>query len=117
VEFKIAVKSQYSSNVFAQNVIVKVPTPLNTATTKITVTSGKAKYNGSENAIVWKVSRFGGKEEIILTATAELTSTITKKPWSRPPISIDFQVRWDNLGCNVYFKWPHGPLLEDFREG
>lgn len=92
VEFKIAVKSQFSSNVFAQNVVVKIPTPLNTATTKIICAQGKAKYNGSENAIIWKLSRFSGKEELVLSATADLTSTTTKKPWSKPPISIDFQV-------------------------
>jgi AP-2 complex subunit mu-1 len=73
-------------------VVVKVPTPTNTSSTKIIVPFGKAKYSGAENAIIWKIARFGGKEELVLSATAELTLTTTKKQWSKPPISIDFQV-------------------------
>jgi AP-2 complex subunit mu-1 len=92
VEFKICIKSQYAANIFAQNVVVKVPTPTNTSSTNINVPFGKAKYNGGENAIIWKIARFGGKEELVLSATAELTLTTTKKKWSKPPISIDFQV-------------------------
>ncbi|KAH6583411.1 hypothetical protein BASA50_010289 [Batrachochytrium salamandrivorans] len=92
VEFRIAVKSLFSSKVFAQNIVIKIPTPLNTASTKINVTAGKAKYNGSENCMVWKIARFQGHEEVVLSAEADLTSTTIKKVWSRPPISLDFQV-------------------------
>ncbi|KAI8906919.1 Mu homology domain-containing protein [Gorgonomyces haynaldii] len=92
VEFQIAIKAQYSSKIHATNVVVKVPTPLNTASAKINVQQGKAKYNGSENAIVWKISSFGGDQELLLTAQAELTTTMSKKQWNKPPISLDFQV-------------------------
>ncbi|KAI8925965.1 Mu homology domain-containing protein [Entophlyctis helioformis] len=92
VEFRIAVRSQFSSRVYAQNIVVKIPTPLNTASTKIVVSAGRAKYNGSENSIVWKIARFQGQEELLISAEAELTSTTVKKTWSRPPISLDFQV-------------------------
>lgn len=54
VEFKIAIKANYSSKLFAQNMIVKIPTPLNTASTKTQVNGGKAKYSGSENCFIWK---------------------------------------------------------------
>ncbi|KAJ3333460.1 hypothetical protein HDU91_002927, partial [Kappamyces sp. JEL0680] len=53
VEFKISVRSNYSSKLFAQNMIIKVPTPLNTASTRIQVNGGKAKYVGGENCFVW----------------------------------------------------------------
>nr|KAJ3423182.1 hypothetical protein HK105_000997 [Polyrhizophydium stewartii] len=92
VEFRVAVKSQFSSKVYAQNIVIKVPTPLNTASTKISVSAGKAKYNGSENSMIWKIARFQGHDEVLLSAEAELTATTVKKTWSRPPISLDFQV-------------------------
>ncbi|KAI8809312.1 Mu homology domain-containing protein [Cladochytrium replicatum] len=92
VEFKVSVRSQFSPKLFAQNVVVKVPTPPNTSNTTITVTAGKAKYVGSENNIVWKIPRIQGQQEIFLSAEAELTQTTVQKSWSRPPISLDFQV-------------------------
>ncbi|KAI9197194.1 adaptor complex AP-3 domain-containing protein [Polychytrium aggregatum] len=92
VEFKVSVRSQFSSKVFAQNIVVCIPVPTNTASTKIRVTSGKAKYNGSENCFIWKISKFQGQQEYLLGAEAELTVTTNTKPWSRPPITLDFQV-------------------------
>jgi AP-2 complex subunit mu-1 len=54
VEYKISIRSNYSSKIFAQNIAVKIPTPLNTSSTKISVNGGKAKYAGGENCFVWK---------------------------------------------------------------
>eukprot|EP00842_Homolaphlyctis_polyrhiza_P002462 jgi/Hompol1/3216/HPOL_001534-RA len=92
VEFQIAIKTNFSSKVHAQSLVIKIPTPLNTSSAKINITAGKAKYNGGENSIVWKIARCQGHEELRLTAEAELTATTVKKAWSRPPISLDFQV-------------------------
>ncbi|KAJ3008753.1 hypothetical protein HKX48_008370 [Thoreauomyces humboldtii] len=92
MEFKVSVRSQFSSKIFAQNVQLKIPVPTNTSGVRCLVTAGKGKYVGSENAIVWKISRFQGQQEYLLSAEAELTNTTTKKAWSRPPISMDFQV-------------------------
>ena len=39
-----------------------------------------------------RISKFQGQQEYIFSAEAELTSTTVKKTWSRPPISMDFQV-------------------------
>lgn len=54
VEFKVAVRSQFASKVYAQNVVIKIPVPTNTSGAKIVVTAGRAKYVGSENCLVWK---------------------------------------------------------------
>ncbi|KAI9347685.1 putative clathrin-associated adaptor complex medium chain [Obelidium mucronatum] len=81
VNYKISVRSLYDAKVFGQNVIIKIPTPPSTNNTKIKVTGGKAKYVGSENAI-----------EYVITCQAQTATTNSKKPWSRPPISMDFQV-------------------------
>ncbi|KAJ3069561.1 hypothetical protein HDU98_007381 [Podochytrium sp. JEL0797] len=92
VSYKISVRSLFDPKVFGQNVVIKIPTPPSTNNTKIKVTGGKAKYVGSENAIVWKIARFQGGQEYVITASAETATTNSKKAWSRPPISIDFQV-------------------------
>ncbi|KAJ1972388.1 clathrin associated protein complex medium subunit [Dimargaris xerosporica] len=92
LEYKIQVKANFSSKLYASNVIVRVPTPPNTAGTAIRVTMGKAKYVPAENCIVWKIQRFQGLSEAMITAEAELTAMTVERRWSRPPISMDFQV-------------------------
>ncbi|KAJ3180133.1 hypothetical protein HDU85_004136 [Gaertneriomyces sp. JEL0708] len=92
MEFKVSIRSQFTSKIFAQHVQVKIPVPTNTSGAKCIVTAGKAKYVGSENSLVWKIARFQGQHEYLLSAEAELTATTNKKVWSRPPISLDFQV-------------------------
>ncbi|KAJ1549266.1 hypothetical protein HK096_000252, partial [Nowakowskiella sp. JEL0078] len=91
LEYKVSVRSHFSTKIFAQNVVLKIPTPPNTSNTVINASVGKAKYVGSENCIVWKIQRFQGQQELFLSAEAELTVTTTKKAWSRPPILMDFQ--------------------------
>lgn len=92
VEYKISVKANFSSKLYATNVVIKIPTPLNTANTAVRTAIGKAKYVPAENSIVWKISRFQGNTECSLSAEADLSSMTVKKAWSRPPISMDFQV-------------------------
>ncbi|KAJ3415311.1 hypothetical protein HDV05_005181 [Chytridiales sp. JEL 0842] len=92
VEYKISIRALFDSKIFAQNVVIKIPTPPNTASAKTNLTAGRAKYVGSENAIVWKITKFQGHQEYLISCEAELTPTTNKKAWSRPPISMDFQV-------------------------
>jgi AP-2 complex subunit mu-1 len=54
VEYKISVKSTFASSLFANQVVIKIPTPTNAARAVISVPIGKAKYNSGENALVWK---------------------------------------------------------------
>ncbi|KXS14486.1 AP-2 complex subunit MU [Gonapodya prolifera JEL478] len=94
-EYRVHVRSMFSPKVFAQNVVVKVPTPTNTANVKVVVGGGKAKYVGAENCVVWKIARFPGATDLVLTFSCELSHTTagkSGKAWSRPPISMDFQV-------------------------
>ncbi|KAJ1652768.1 clathrin associated protein complex medium subunit [Dispira simplex] len=92
LEYQIQVKANFSPKLYASNVVLRIPTPLNTAGTTIRVTTGRAKYVPAENCIVWKIQRFQGFSENMLTAEAELTSMTVERRWSRPPISMDFQV-------------------------
>lgn len=92
VEYSIAIRANYGSKLFATNVVVKVPTPLNTASTSIHAGQGKAKYEPSENAIVWKIARFTGQSEYVLSCEAALSATTQQKAWSRPPLSLSFSI-------------------------
>ncbi|KAJ9664407.1 clathrin associated protein complex medium subunit [Neophaeococcomyces mojaviensis] len=92
VEYSIAIKSNFGPKLFATNVTIRIPTPLNTASTTIRTTQGKAKYEPSENCIVWKISRFAGGSEYVCSAEAQLGSTTSQKVWSRPPLSLGFSL-------------------------
>lgn len=41
---------------------------------------------------VYRIPRFQGQADTTFTAEASLSSVTVRKAWSRPPISIDFQV-------------------------
>ena len=92
VEYSIAVRANYGSKLFATNVVVRIPTPLNTARVTERTSQGKAKYEPEHNNIVWKIARFAGQSEYVLSAEAILTSMTTQKAWSRPPLSLDFSL-------------------------
>lgn len=92
VDYSITIRSNYGSKLFATNVIVHIPTPLNTARVTERTSQGKAKYEPEHNNIVWKISRFTGQSEFVLTAEATLTATTQQKVWSRPPLSLNFSL-------------------------
>lgn len=92
VEYSIGVKANFGPKLFATNVVVRIPTPLNTARISERCTQGKAKYEPSENNIVWKIGRFAGQAEFVLSAEAELTHMTNQKSWSRPPLSMNFSL-------------------------
>ncbi|GAM90906.1 hypothetical protein ANO11243_089520 [Dothideomycetidae sp. 11243] len=92
VEYSIAIRANYGSKLFATNVVVRIPTPLNTAKITERTSQGKAKYEPEQNNIVWRIPRFGGQQEFVLSAEATLTSMTTHKAWSRPPLSLDFSL-------------------------
>ncbi|KPI42294.1 AP-2 complex subunit mu [Cyphellophora attinorum] len=92
VEYSVAVKANYGSKLFATNVVIRIPTPLNTAKISERTTQGKAKYEPESNCIVWKIARFVGGSEFVLSAEAQLTSMTNQKAWSRPPLSMNFSL-------------------------
>lgn len=113
VDFSVSIKALFDGQLEATGVLLKVPCPPNTATTKIKVTTGKAKYVAVENAIVWKISRFPGAAEHMISAEAGLLATISKKPWSRPPISLAFTVpMFTASGLSIRFLKVLEPKLQ-----
>jgi AP-2 complex subunit mu-1 len=92
VSYNIAVKANFGTKLSATNVVLRIPTPLNTTGVDCKVANGKAKYVPAENVVVWKIPRIQGGQECTFSATAGLTSTTTRQVWARPPIDVDFEV-------------------------
>ncbi|KAI9661684.1 MAG: hypothetical protein M1821_008922 [Bathelium mastoideum] len=92
VEYSIAIRANYGNKLFATNVVVRIPTPLNTARITERTSQGKAKYEPEHNNIAWKIPRFTGQSEFVLSAEATLTSMTNQKAWSRPPLSLSFSL-------------------------
>lgn len=54
VSYVITAKANFNPKLSATNVVLRIPTPLNTTTVDLKVPNGKAKYVPAENVIVWK---------------------------------------------------------------
>eukprot|EP00696_Hemimastix_kukwesjijk_P014327 gnl/Hemi2/28301_TR9351_c0_g1_i1.p1 gnl/Hemi2/28301_TR9351_c0_g1~~gnl/Hemi2/28301_TR9351_c0_g1_i1.p1 ORF type:complete len:438 (-),score=118.39 gnl/Hemi2/28301_TR9351_c0_g1_i1:94-1407(-) len=95
LEIEVKVSSLFAQAQMATGVVVKIPTPKNTASAKTTQTVGSAAYVAKENAIMWTIKNFPGKTDHRFSAEVELLATFnaTEKTWSRPPISMDFFVQ------------------------
>ena len=112
VSYVVTVKTNFNNKLSATNVVVRIPTPLNTTSVDCKVALGKAKYVPAENVVVWKqvssfavsllpyscvppvtrIPRIQGGQEVTFSGTAQLTSTTHRQVWARPPIDVDFQV-------------------------
>jgi len=94
IQVNVKLKSCFAEKLFAMGVKVVVPVPKTTAKATIEVSGGKAKWKSALNALVWKVKRFQGQEELTLSAEVELIATLSdKQSWQqRPPINIEFGV-------------------------
>ncbi|MBV96241.1 AP-2 complex subunit mu, partial [Eschrichtius robustus] len=55
LEVKVVIKSNFKPSLLAQKIEVRIPTPLNTSGVQVICMKGKAKYEASENAIMWKI--------------------------------------------------------------
>jgi len=93
VEYHVKVKANYSHKVNATEVVVNIPCPTNTSRAKIEkCASGKARYNPGSHCIVWRIKKFTGNQSFDLNGEVFRTHLIKDKAWSRPPITMDFQV-------------------------
>ena len=54
VSYTVTVRANFSNKLSATNVVLRIPTPLNTTTVDSKVVTGKAKYVPAENVVVWK---------------------------------------------------------------
>ncbi len=88
VAVNVKVHANFSSKLFGQNVVIKVPVPANTAKTTINVSAGRARFEPEHRAIVWRIKRFPGGCEYMITADVQLMPSTSHKAWSRPPIQV-----------------------------
>lgn len=104
VEYEIKIKANFTEKLFATNVVMKIPTPKNTAKYKYTAASGSLKYVPSEQCLVWTIEKFPGNASLVLKAEVSMMASIKEKAWSRPPITLDFQVpMYTASGLHVRF--------------
>lgn len=102
--FHIQIKADFPGNTYADNVVVKIPTPPNTSNTRIQQTKGRAKYEPEQKAIVWRIKRFPGMSEHTISVDIDMITATREKVWTRPPISLDFSVsQFASSGVNVQF--------------
>merc|ERR1712032_425660 len=105
IELSLQVTAVYDRNITATNVCISFPCPKNTARGQIhNIGHGKARYEPTQGAIVWRLKRFPGRHEYSLLAEVELASTVTSKQWVRPPITMSFEVpQFTASGLRVRF--------------
>lgn len=104
IDVHLTVKSTFAREAFATGFKVRVPVPKNTAVCKVRVGTGRARYLPESSCVLWKVWRFPGKSESTLAAELELIHTTTRTPWSRPPISMEFEVpMFTSSGLQIKF--------------
>jgi AP-2 complex subunit mu-1 len=93
IEYSIKIRAIFESSDIANNVVCKIPVPGNTAEVKIySAGAGKGRYEPDKSAIYWRIKKFQGDSEYLLSAVATLTNTKTDKVWQRPPITMEFNV-------------------------
>lgn len=88
VSVNVKVIANFNSKLFGTNVVIKVPVPQNTAKCQINVSSGRAKFEPEHRAIVWRIKRFPGGCEYMITADVNLMPSTSQKAWNRPPIQV-----------------------------
>jgi len=92
LEINVKIKSMFTFKLFATNVVIKIPLPKNTAVATVNAASGKCKYEPEQGGVIWKLRRFPGDTEYFMSGEVEMMATMGGKAWSRPPITMDFQV-------------------------
>lgn len=108
MEIKIIVKSTFKPQLISSKTEVRIPMPPSTSEVTPTVSRGRAKWKKSDNCIVWKLRRVNGLKEYSLNAEVEVLNTNNDKDdntkrWSRPPISMNFEVPFAPSGLKVRY--------------
>eukprot|EP01035_Chromulina_nebulosa_P021319 gene21319-27623_t len=104
VLINLKVVADFPEDKKASTVVIKFPVPPTTASAKITVGRGRAKYDAGEGAIVWKIYGFPGSSESLLAAVVDLLPATREKPWVRPPINVEFSIpMFSSSGVQVRF--------------
>lgn len=61
IDVRLKVKSIFDKSINANNVVIKIPCPKNTASVSTNTLVGKAKYEPESSAVVWRIKKFAGE--------------------------------------------------------
>jgi AP-2 complex subunit mu-1 len=61
IEVRIKLKSIFDKTIFANNVVLKVPCPNNTASANTVAGIGRAKYEAEHHGIMWRIKKYPGE--------------------------------------------------------
>ena len=75
-----------------RNVDIKLPVPPNTANVMPKVAFGTAAYNAKDQTIDWTLRKLTGGQEVTFSAEVKMLKMTTDKVWSKPPINVIFAV-------------------------
>ncbi|KAL0238086.1 hypothetical protein GEMRC1_012559 [Eukaryota sp. GEM-RC1] len=98
LDIMMVVRSTFGSHQHANNFELMIPVPPSTAkvTSSVGQGGGKAVYDSSNECISWKIKKFHGKREFVLTCHVELLTTVEESSqlsrWSRPPATLNFSI-------------------------
>jgi len=104
VEYHVKLKAKYETYNYAQDIVVNVPVPSHTSSCNVKTTIGKCKYEPTKSAMVWRIPKLAGGQQIVLKGDVSLTHLIQDKQWARPPITMQFTIpMWPASGIKVRF--------------
>jgi AP-2 complex subunit mu-1 len=92
IDLDLNVKALFDKLLFAQDIIIKVQIPKNATNVKTHTNMGKAKHEPEKGAIVWRIKKVNGDKECKLKCEVPLISVKDPKPWTRSPISMEFNI-------------------------
>lgn len=84
LEVRLKIKSIFEKNIFATNLVFKIPTPKNTSNVVANAGVGRAKYEPENGAVVWRIKKYAGDLESMLryynfNLDVTLIFSVTKK--------------------------------------
>lgn len=92
VDLDLNIKALFDRLLYAQDVVIKVQIPKNSTNVKTHTNMGKAKHEPEKSSIVWRIKKVNGDKELKLKCEIPLMSVKDPKPWSRSPISMEFNI-------------------------
>jgi AP-1 complex subunit mu len=92
VELLIHARSQYRPESVAHDVRIFVPVPVDVDSPKVQCTTGNIKYSPKDNAMVWTIKQFPGKNQFTMRAHFGLPSVESDEDDARRPISVEFEI-------------------------
>ena len=92
IDLDLNIKTLFDKELFAQEVIIKIPIPKNAANIKSHANNGKAKHEIDKSSVYWRVKKLFGEKDYKLKCEIPLIPISDPQPWIRTPISMDFNI-------------------------